>query len=166
MFDLIYSRHVVADLKQEGIQELARHLKSEGLFVALEPDYSICRVYGLPHLDAHYRREGEIGFDSGLSGGNLRHLLREAKLKVESFDPRFHIFTEQDTKWVTFAKKRLAAAYEEEIPRVEAMRFRRGSHWVDERIARLKDQVNELEHLTRRHRFTNIYIQFIAKAIK
>ncbi len=166
VFDLIYSRHVVADLKQEGIQELARNLKSDGLFVALEPDYSICRVYGLPHLDAHYRREGEIGFDSGLSGGNLRHLLREAKLKVESFDPRFHIFTEQDTKWVTFAKKRLAAAYEEEIPRVEAMRFRRGSHWVDERIARLKDQVNELEQMSRRHRFTNIYIQFIAKATK
>jgi uncharacterized protein involved in exopolysaccharide biosynthesis len=87
-------------------------------------------------------------------------------LKVQSFDPRFHIFTEQDTKWVTFAKKRLSAAYEEEIPRVEAMRFRRGSHWVDERIARLKDQVNELEQLTRRHRFTNIYIQFLAKAIK
>ncbi len=165
-FDLIYSRHVIADLKQDGIRELARHLEPEGLFVALEPDYSMCRVYRLPHLDAHYRREGEIGFESGLAGGNLRHLLHEAKLKVSSFEPRYHIFTEQDVKWVTFAKKRLAAAYEEEIPRVEAMRFRRGSHWVDERIARLKEQVNELEHLTRRHKFTNIYIQFLTKAAK
>lgn len=165
-FDLIYSRHVIADLKQEGLQELARHLESDGLFVALEPDYSICRTYGLPHLDAHYRREGEIGFETGLSGGNLRHLLHEARLKVQSFDPRFLIFTEQDIKWVSFAKKRLSAAYEEEIPRVEALRFRRGSHWVDDRIARLKEQVNELEQLTRRHRFTNIFIQFLAQAVK
>jgi SAM-dependent methyltransferase len=165
-FDLIYSRHVVSDLKQDGIRELTRHLEGDGLFVALEPDYSMCRVYGLPHLDAHYSREGDIGSESGLAGGNLRHLLREAKLKVQFFEPRFHIYTEQDAKWVTFAKKRLATAYEEEIPRVEAMRFRRGSHWVDERIARLKEQVNELEQLTRRHRFTNLYIQFLAKATK
>lgn len=165
-FDLIYSRHVVSDLKQDGIRELARHMEDKGMFVALEPDYSMCRVYGLPHLDAHYRREGEIGIESGLAGGNLRYLLREAKLEVQFFEPRFLIFTEQDIKWVTFAKKRLATAYEEEIPRVEAMRFRRGSHWVDERIARLKEQVNELEQLTRRHRFTNIYIQFLVKATK
>ena len=165
-FDLIYSRHVISDLKQDGIRELARHLENDGVFVALEPDYSMCRVYGLPHLDGHYRREGEIGFESGLAGGNLRYLLREAKLEVQFFEPRFLIFTEQDIKWVTFAKKRLASAYEEEIPRVEAMRFRRGSHWVDERIARLKEQVNELEQLTRRHRFTNIYIQFFVKATK
>jgi len=165
-FDLIYSRHVISDLKQDGIRELARHLENDGVFVALEPDYSMCRVYGLAHLDAHYRREGEIGFESGLAGGNLRYLLREAKLEVQFFEPRFLIFTEQDLKWVTFAKKRLASAYEEEIPRVEAMRFRRGSHWVDERIARLKEQVNELEQLTRRHRFTNIYIQFFVKATK
>jgi SAM-dependent methyltransferase len=165
-FDLIYSRHVLSDLKQDGMRELVRHLEQDGLFVALEPDYSMCRVYKLPHLNDHYRREGELGFDTGLTGGNLRHLLRDAKLKVTSFEPRLHIFTEQDAKWVNFAKKRLAAAYEEEIPRVEAMRFRRGSHWVDERIARLKEQVNELEQLTRRHRFTNIYIQFLAKATK
>jgi SAM-dependent methyltransferase len=165
-FDLIYSRHVLSDLKQDGIRELVRHQEQDGLFVALEPDYSMCRVYKLPHLNDHYRREGELGFDTGLTGGNLRHLLRDAKLKVTSFEPRFHIFTEQDAKWANFAKKRLAAAYEEEIPRVEAMRFRRGSHWVDERIARLKEQVNELEQLSRRHRFTNIYIQFLAKATK
>jgi SAM-dependent methyltransferase len=165
-FDLIYSRHVIADLKQEGLRELTRHLESDGLFVALEPDYSLCRVYGLPHLDAHYRREGDMGSESGLAGGNLRHLLYDAKLKITFFEPRFLIFTEQDTRWVNFAKKRLATAYEEEIPRVEAMRFRRGSHWVDERIARLKEQVNELEQLTRRHRFTNIYLQFLTKAIK
>lgn len=165
-FDLIYSRHVLSDLKQEGLHELVRHLAPDGLFVALEPDYSICRVYGLPHLDAHYRREGEIGLESGLSGGNLRHLLREVKLKVTSFEPRFLIFTEKDPEWVTFAKKRLATAYEEDIPRIEAMRFRRGSHWVDERISRLKEQVTELEQLTRRHRFTHIYIQFLAQATK
>lgn len=165
-FDLIYSRHVLSDLKQDGIRELVRHLDQNGRFVALEPDYSMCRVYKLPHLNEHYRREGELGFDTGLTGGNLRHLLRDAKLKVTSFEPRFLIFTEQDSKWVNFAKKRLAAAYEEEIPQVEAMRFRRGSHWVDERIARLKEQVNELEQLTRRHHFTNIYIQFLAKATK
>lgn len=163
-FDLIYSRHVLADLKQDGLRELARHLDEEGMFVALEPDYSMCRVYGLPHLDGHYRREGEIGFESGLAGGNLRHLLQDAKLKVLAFSPRFLIFTERDLKWVNFAKKRLSGAYEEEIPKVEAMRFRRGSHWVDDRIARLKEQVNELEQLTRRHTFTNIYVQFLAKA--
>ena len=166
MFDLIYSRHVISDLKQEGLRELARHLEPEGAFVAVEPDYSMCRAYGLPHLDGHYRREGEIGIQSGLAGGNLRHLLHDIRLKVASFEPRYHIFTEKDADWVTFAKKRLASAYEEEIPRVEAMRFRRGSHWVDERIARLKEQVTELEQLTRRHRFTHIFTQFLVKASK
>ena len=165
-FDLIYSRHVISELKQEGFRELARHLTSDGLFVALEPDYSMSRAYGLKNLDAYYRREGELTSDSGLTGGNLRHLFREAGLKVQKFEPRFLIFTEKDPDWVDFAKNRLAAAYEEEIPQVEAMRFRRGSQWVDDRISRLKGQVTELEHLTRRHPFTHILIQFIAHGTK
>lgn len=165
-FDLIYMRHVLNELKQTGLRELARLLSSEGLLVALEPDFSMCRVYGLPHLDSHYQREGEIAYESGLSGGNLRHLLRDARLKIQLFEPRIRIFTEQDAKWVAFAKKRLAEAYEEEIPKVEAMRFRRGSQWVDDRITRLHNQATELDQLTRRQHFTNIYVQFIAKASK
>lgn len=165
-FDLIYTRHVLPEVKQEGLRELARVLADDGLLVALEPDFSICRIYGLPHLDAHYRREGELAIVSGLAGGNLRQLLREIRLKVQLFEPRIKIFTEQDADWVNFAKKRLATAYEEEIPKVEAMRFRRGSQWVDERINRLREQVTELDQLTRRHLFTHIYIQFFAQATK
>lgn len=165
-FDLIYTRHVLADLKQEGLRELARNLTPEGILVAVEPDYSMTRAYGLPHLDAQFRREGEVTFESGLNGGNLRHLLREARLKVTLFEPRYHIFTEQDAKWVTFAKKRLATVYEEEIPKVEGLRFRRGNQWVDDRISRLRNQITEIENLTRRHTFTHIFIQFLVQSTK
>ncbi|MFX1566592.1 MAG: class I SAM-dependent methyltransferase [Promethearchaeota archaeon] len=165
-FDLIYTRHVLADLKQEGLKELARHLTPDGLLVAVEPDYSMTRAYGLPHLDSQFRREGEVTFESGLNGGNLRCLLQEARLKVTLFEPRYHIFTEKDNKWLTFAKKRLATVYEEEIPKVEALRFRRGNQWVDDRITRLRNQITELGHLTRRHTFTHIFIQFLTQATK
>jgi hypothetical protein len=37
---------------------------------------------------------------------------------------------------------------------------------VDDRITRLRNQATELDQLTRRQHFTNIYVQFIAKASK
>jgi SAM-dependent methyltransferase len=165
-FDFIYTRHVLIDLKQAGLRELARALGPEGLLVALEPDYSMCRVYGLPQLDAHFRREGEIALETGLSGGNLRHLLDEATLKVKLFEPRIRIFTEKDAEWMNFAKNRLAPSYQEEIPKIEGLRFRRGNQWVEERITRIREQIAELDHLTRRQAFTHIFVQFLAQATK
>ncbi len=165
-YDLIYIRHVINEVKQPGLRELARHLAQDGLLVILEPDFSMCRAFGLPHFDKHLHREGEIAREAGLSGGNLRQLLREARLDVTRFEPHLQIITEEDAKWITFAKKRLAAVYEEEIPKIETLRFRRGSQWVDERINRLRNQHTELEKLTRRHRFTHLYIQFLAHATK
>lgn len=165
-FDLIYTRHVLTDLKQEGLRELARVLNPEGLLVAVEPDYSMTRAYGLPHLDAQFRHESEVTQESGLNGGNLRYLLQEARLKVTLFEPRYHIFTEKDAKWVNFAKKRLVTVYEEEIPKIEALRFRRGNQWVDERITRLRNQITEFERLTRRNTFTHVFIQFLAHSTK
>jgi len=165
-FDLIYARHVISDVKQAGLRELARRLSPKGVMAVLEPDFSLCRAYGLPQLDAHLRREGEYTREAGLSGGNLRHLLREAGLKVTRFEPKIHVFTEQHEAWVTFARKRLTALYEEEIPQVEALRFRRGSQWVDERIRQLRDQIEEFRRLTKRHPFTHIFIQFLALATK
>jgi SAM-dependent methyltransferase len=165
-FDLIYIRHVLTDLKQEGLRELARQLAPNGILVAVEPDYTMTRAYGLPHLDAQFRRDGQVTLESGLNGGNLRHLLKEARLKLTFFEPRYHIFTEKDTKWLNFAKKRIVTVYEEEIPKVEALRFRRGNQWVDDRISRLREQITELEHLTRRHPFTHIFTQFLAQSTK
>lgn len=165
-YDLIYIRHVINEVKQPGLRELARHLAQDGLLVILEPDFSMCRAFGLPHFDKHLHREGEIAREAGLSGGNLRQLLREARLDVTRFEPHLQIITEEDAKWITFAKKRLAAVYEEEIPKIESLRFRRGSQWVDERINRLRNQHTELDKLTRRHRFTHLYIQFLAHATK
>jgi SAM-dependent methyltransferase len=166
IFDLIYIRYVISEVKQPGLRELVRHLSQDGLLVILEPDFSMCRAFGLPHFDAHLHREGEIAREAGLSGGNLRHLLREARLEVTRFEPHLQIITEEDDKWIAFAKKRLATVYEEEIPKIESLRFRRGSQWVDERINRLRNQHTELDKLTKRHRFTHHYMQFLAHATK